>query len=369
MSSPTPPADAAPQSPRSPARLVILTVVGLVLVVWLARFTYDILCYEETDDAYFAGHIHDVSPQEDGTIIEVPVHDNQVVAKGDILVKLDPLEFQIAREKALAAIDNAQAGRAHARAEGARAGASLAQAEARRGQANAQVAQAVAQASLTRTNRDRARKLFADGGAVTQSDLDNAESADAAAHAAEAAAKANAKAEEANEEAARAAIAAASAQSLAADAALSASKAALKDAERQLAYATLRAMASGRIGNKNAEVGNRVRAGQTLAALVEPEVWVVGNFKETQLGRMHPGMPVEVSIDSLSGKTVEGTIESISPASGAQFALLPADNATGNFTKVVQRVPVRITLNPDSLKGLEAAIRPGLSVVVSVKVR
>ena len=165
------------------------------------------------------------------------------------------------------------------------------------------------------------------------------------------------------------AIAAASAQSLAADAALSSARAALKDAERQLSYATIRATASGHIGNKNAEVGNRVRAGQTLAALVEPEVWVVANFKETQLGHMHPGMTAEISIDSLSGKTVEGTIESISPASGAQFALLPADNATGNFTKVVQRVPVRITFNPESLKGLEDAIRPGLSAVVSVKVR
>ena len=349
--------------------MIVLTVLGLALLTWLARFTYGLLAYEETDDAYLAGHIHEVSPQEDGTIIEVPVHDNQLVSKGDVLVRLDPLEFQIARDKALAAVDNAQAGRAHARADGARAGASLAQAEARHGQANAQLNQAVAQAALARTNRDRARKLFTDGGAVTQSDLDNAESADLAAQAAKAAAAANAKAEEANEEAARAAIAAASAQSLAADAALSSARAALKDAERQLSYATIRATASGHIGNKNAEVGNRVRAGQTLAALVEPEVWVVANFKETQLGHMHPGMTAEISIDSLSGKTVEGTIESISPASGAQFALLPADNATGNFTKVVQRVPVRITFNPESLKGLEDAIRPGLSAVVSVKVR
>ena len=123
------------------------------------------------------------------------------------------------------------------------------------------------------------------------------------------------------------------------------------------------------MGNKNVEVGNRLPVGQAIYAVVQPDLWVVANFKETQLTRMHAGQPVELTVDAVGGKTFTGKVDSISPATGAQFALLPPDNATGNFTKVVQRVPVKIVFDADSVRGFEDRIRPGLSVVVNVRVR
>ncbi len=112
-----------------------------------------------------------------------------------------------------------------------------------------------------------------------------------------------------------------------------------------------------------------MQAGQALVALVEPDLWVVANFKETQLAAMRDGQPVEVAIDAIPGHTFPGKIDSVSPATGAQFALLPPDNATGNFTKVVQRVPVKVVLDRAGVRGYEDRIRPGLSSVVNVRVR
>lgn len=140
----------------------------------------------------------------------------------------------------------------------------------------------------------------------------------------------------------------------------------LKLAQLQIEYSTVKAPASGTIGRKNVEVGNRVSSGQTLMVLVEPELWVVGNFKETQLAHMKIGQPVRISIDSIPDKVFEGKVDSFSPATGNQFALLPADNSTGNFTKIVQRVPVKIVFNPDSTRGYEDRIRAGESAVVKV---
>jgi membrane fusion protein (multidrug efflux system) len=137
-------------------------------------------------------------------------------------------------------------------------------------------------------------------------------------------------------------------------------------AQLQVSYTTMRAPADGTIGRKNVEVGNRVAAGQTLMVVVEPNPWVVANFKETQLAYMHRGQPATVTIDAIPGKTFTGKVDSFSPATGNSFALLPADNATGNFTKIVQRVPVKILLDPDSTKGYEQRIRAGESAVVKV---
>jgi membrane fusion protein (multidrug efflux system) len=140
----------------------------------------------------------------------------------------------------------------------------------------------------------------------------------------------------------------------------------VKLAQLQVQYATIRAPADGYIGRKNVELGNRVSAGQTLMVVVEPDVWVVGNFKETQLAKMRVGQPVSITIDSIPDKVFAGRVDSFSPATGNEFALLPADNATGNFTKIVQRVPVKITFNPDSVRGYERRIRAGESAVVKV---
>jgi membrane fusion protein (multidrug efflux system) len=140
----------------------------------------------------------------------------------------------------------------------------------------------------------------------------------------------------------------------------------LKLAQLQVDYATIRAPSDGYIGRKNVEVGNRVSSGQTLLVVVEPDMWIVGNFKETQLARMRTGQPVRITIDSIPDKTFLGKVDSFSPATGNEFALLPADNSTGNFTKVVQRIPVKIVFDPDSIRGYEKRIRAGESAIVKV---
>jgi membrane fusion protein (multidrug efflux system) len=134
----------------------------------------------------------------------------------------------------------------------------------------------------------------------------------------------------------------------------------------QIVYSTIKAPADGYIGRKNVEIGNRVSSGQTLMVVVEPTLWVVANFKETQLAKMQPGQPVRISIDSIPDKVFEGVVDSFSPATGNEFALLPADNSTGNFTKIVQRVPVKVVFNADSIRGYEKRIRAGESAVVKV---
>jgi membrane fusion protein (multidrug efflux system) len=350
-------------------RKLIIAAVITAIVLWLGHVLYDLVCYEETDDAYVTSHLHLVAPQIDGIVKAVEVADNEFVKAGAVLVRLDSLEFDLAVRRAAAGVAQAAADEARAAAAEIESQAQIAQADARVGQGNAQLGQAQAQLNLARINRNRARQLFHDGNAVTQSDLDNAESADAVTAAALQAAQANVKAQEAAAASAHAALAAARAQVVAARAATAAVQAAAADAERKRSYATIAAPADGRVGAKNVEAGNRVSAGQTLLALVEPRAWVVANFKETQLARLKAGLPVELTIDALPGRALTGTIDSIAPASGAQFALLPADNATGNFTKVVQRVPVKIVLDPASLAGIEDRIRPGLSAVVRVRVR
>jgi membrane fusion protein (multidrug efflux system) len=136
-------------------------------------------------------------------------------------------------------------------------------------------------------------------------------------------------------------------------------------AKLQIVYSTITAPATGYVGRKNVEVGNRISSGQTLMDIVEPDVWIVANFKETQLAHMRRGQPVTVTIDSIPDKVFTGKVDSFSPATGNEFALLPADNSTGNFTKIVQRVPVKIVFDRDSIKG-EPRIRAGESAVVKV---
>ena len=140
----------------------------------------------------------------------------------------------------------------------------------------------------------------------------------------------------------------------------------LKLAQLQIEYCTIRAPADGYVGRKNVEIGNRVSAGQTLLVVVEPDVWVVGNFKETQLAKMRIGQPARITVDSIPDKVFQGHVDSFAPATGNEFALLPADNSTGNFTKIVQRIPVKIVFEPASIRGYETRIRAGESVVVKV---
>jgi len=155
-------------------------------------------------------------------------------------------------------------------------------------------------------------------------------------------------------------------QFAAARAAVAQAEAALKDARLQLSYTIIKAPVSGRIGKKAVEAGQRVQVGQPLMAIVEDQPWVVANFKETQLEKMRAGQPVDVEIDTFPKHKFHGHVDSLAPGSGNEFALLPPDNATGNFTKIVQRVPVKIVLDQDGTRGYENLISPGMSSVVTV---
>ena len=347
----------SPARPRVLIRNLIIGAVVLGIAAWLGNFCWHAWHYEETDDAYVTGHLHQISPQIDGRVKEILVEDNQLVKAGDVLARLDPLAYEIA-------VARAQAGAARARAEKIEADATLAEASARVIQAGAQIEEINAQLELAHLNHERNKLMFGDGksGVVTQSELDKS-------HSALAVTRASADAAKASLAAAQAAQQAAAAQIEAAEAAVNSADAVLRDARRQLADTVLTAPSDGRIGNKSVEIGDQVKAGQMVFALAEPNPWIVANFKETQLARMHPGQPVEFTIDALPGSTLHGTIDSLAPASGAQFALLPPDNATGNFNKVVQRVPVKIVLDDASRAEFGDRLRLGTSAVVDIRVR
>lgn len=282
-----------------------------------------------------------VSARVAGTIQEVLVEENQTVTAGDLLVRLDPSDLEVRHQQALAQV--------------AQAAAQTQQTEAQISQARAQLSREQARATKAQQDLARAESLSqGSNGAISRQEYDQA--------------KAENDAAQAGLEVARAALDSALALATAAQAQQKAAAANLREAELQLSYTEIRAPAPGRIGKKNVETGNRVQPGQALLGLVEPDVWVTANFKETQLAWLKPRQPVRVKLDAFPGRTFKARLESVAPASGAQFALLPPDNATGNFTRIVQRIPVKICLNSEALGVWASRLAPGMSAVVEVKV-
>lgn len=372
--------------------------------------------FVETDDAFITGRVHQLSARVSGTVTELMVNDNQHVKKGDILLRIDPKDFEnsLATAKAAAAQaklktfevqSNIVANQRQAEARQFEAQSAVASANAGVDRAHAVLSEtklgvALAateikqrEAELTRCIADfeRYKALVQDRAATAQSferakqDRDVAEANLQAAHESIKQAKMRVKqATQALADAQSAVIRAkGAAQSAAAataqtemtqrnlsvqEAAAQQARSEMENAETQLSYTNIAAPITGRIGHRTIEIGQQIERGQALMSIVSDEKWVVANFKETQLSKMRPGQKVEIKIDAFPNAHVTGTIDSISPASGAQFALLPPDNATGNFTKVVQRVPVKITLDKDSLKGYETLLAPGMSVVPSVHI-
>ncbi len=371
---PNKPAAVPPPAPakkkRGPVFYLVMTALAVGALLWTARFVWHSYNFEETDDAYVNGHVHQVAPRIAGAVVEVLVDENRPVKAGQTLVRIDPLEYEIALHRAQANLAQSRAEESRARAAVDQAQAGIAQAEAQVGQTQAQLSRASAQLDTANTDFTRNSRLYNnDQKAIARSEVDTTKGSFDAAQAAVDAARANVTGARSNVTAAQAQAESAKAMLEAAGATVAANEAAVHDAERELSYATVAAPVDGRVGNKNVEVGNRVQVGQALYALVQPDLWVSANFKETQLTRMRPGQAVEFTVDAVGGKTFTGKVDSVSPATGAQFALLPPDNATGNFTKVVQRVPVKIVFDPESVRGYEDRIRPGLSAVVNVRVR
>lgn len=419
VSSTAEPSSSVPAPPqRNPRRKRILfgllgvgLIAGAILGYRWWRFAS---VHESTDDAYVTTYIHPINARVNGTVIEVRVNDNQAVSQGEILVKLDPRDYQVAQEQSRAALELAkhqaevaqanigvtattatgQTTEAQGNIDAAAASVSTqeaALAEAEAGVPAAQADLAQVQANLIKADRDYKRytALYAEG-AVTQEDLDtnraNYEATLAQYNStAESIKQAQAKVVQAqkNLSNARATLnsrrgnlqqADATGQQTEVDrrqykaalATVAQSKAELDNAELQLSYTSIAAPIAGRIGNKTVQVGQRVEPGQTLMSLVQPTPWIVANFKETQLEDMRPGQLVDIKIDAFPHHRFTGKVDSLSPASGADFALLPPDNATGNFTKIVQRVPVKIVFDADSIRGYETLITSGMSVIPTV---
>jgi membrane fusion protein (multidrug efflux system) len=347
----------APAAKGPPKRVLI--IVGLIAAAALVtggRMWYRSHYFVETDNAYVSGHVHPVSSRIAGVVTQVRFDDNQLVKAGDVLAELDPADQRVK-------VDQIEAQIASVQQQIVQADASVEQARAQASAARAQVAQA--QANLVRAQQDAERygQLYnAQMKAVSKAEVD-------AATAARAGASADVTARRDNANAATAQIAAATSARDVLKAQVKVLQAQLQDARQQFGYNRIVAPVTGRIGKKSVEVGTRVQPGQQLAAIVQDDVWVTANFKETQLPGLQPGQQVKVSVDSLPDKELVGRVDSFAPASGNQFALLPADNATGNFTKIVQRVPVKITLSPDDLRKYAGRLVPGMSTEVEIDLR
>lgn len=308
---------------------------------------------EKTDNAFVHADITAVSPKVDGYVAQVLVDDNATVAAGDVLARIEDSSFRAEVARARAALAEKQAAFANLDRRRALQAALVAEAEAA-------VRAAEADADRSRKELERANAL-ADRGWTSRRRHDDAVADERGAEAGVARARARLMAEKRR----RAVIDSESAE---AEAEIARARAELTLAEIDLRHTAVNAPASGVVGNLRVERGEYVRAGMRLAAVVPlREVWVVANYKETQLTRMAPGQTVTVEVDAFPGAVVQGRVDSVAPASGAQFSLLPPDNATGNYTKVVQRIPVKIVLEPEH--ALEGRLRPGMSVVARVDTR
>lgn len=406
---------------RISSKTKLIGSISLVAILSLAVLGFNtvnyFLSYEQTDDAYTTGHLHQISSRVNGTVDKVLVDDNEHVVVGQPLVILDPKDFEVRVKQAQASLataeHNAKAAQSAISLASISAGGKTTEAQGQIESAKAILSQSqeavrTAKAAIKESEAQYAAKaaevvraeadykrfvMLANEGAISLHDRDAAvrdfEVAKAAREAArEAIRQTSSRLAEAEHAvgSARAQIlqsgglleqakashvqtAVNESQFAQAQSAASEAGAKLADAQLQLSYTRVVSPANGRVGRKTVEAGQRVQPGQQLMTVVSDEMWLVANFKETQLEKLRPGESVEIKVDSFPHKQFEGVVDSIAPGSGATFALLPPDNATGNFTKIVQRVPVKVRFKKESLHGFETLIVPGMSVVASVKVR
>ncbi|WP_296014434.1 HlyD family secretion protein [uncultured Agrobacterium sp.] len=358
------PADAAkaaapvqPPVQKKKGKSFLLPIIGLALLAGAAWYGYDYWTtgrfMVSTDDAYIHGDIAVISPKVSGYVAKVDIVANQQVKAGDPLVTLDDGDYRNALEQAEAQLATQQLSLNRIDAQISGGEAALAQAVAQKGALDAALQGA-------EINNKRATEL-------QSKDVGTAASADNARIALEQA-KANLAAGQANVVAAQANIELLKAQRKEAEGSIRTLELARDKAARDLSFTVLRAPYDGVIGNLSVQTGDLVSAGKRLASLVPMnQLYVDANFKETQLARIVPGSKVTVHVDAFDDDAIEGTVQSISPASGSVFSMLPPENATGNFTKVIQRVPVRVVLSKEDID--KHHLRAGLSVVVDVDTR
>lgn len=339
---------ARPNSRKRIGILLCLVALAVLVAGWVIARSSNATF---TDNAYVRGDVTSLAAKVAGYVVAVEVEDNQRVQAGDVLFRIDDRDYRAQLAQAEANVKAAEAGLANIEAE-----AQLQRAQIR--EAAAGVQSAVAQRSLANKTHERSRKLIVFS-AVSQSVVDQTDAARTSAQATVAAASATLDAQQQR-------IAVLMAQRESAVAAIAQAHAARDLARIELEHTVVRAPVSGIVGNRQVRVGRFVTPGGTLLDVVPVDnVWIVANFKETQVEHIQPGQRVQVMIDGYPDDVLEGVVDSFAPGSGAAFSLLPPDNATGNFVRVVQRVPVKIRLAQNPLPG---RIVPGLSARVEVEV-
>jgi membrane fusion protein (multidrug efflux system) len=335
---------------RRPLFAVLGLVVALVAARYLGQWWTVGRFIEKTDDAYVGGDVTVIAPKVAGLITDIRVHDNQRVRAGELLVKLDDREYRAALARAEAAVAGQRARLENLEAARLLQLAVIAQARPGIAAANAEIAR-------TRDDQTRYRRLWATE-AVSAQNLQQAETDYLKGLAAG--------------ESARATLLSAERQLVVIDtqrrqteAALAGALAEQETAELNLGFTELRAPIDGTVGNRSARLGSFANVGAQLISLVPDQgLWVDANFKESQLAGIRPGFPATIRADVAPGRTFRGRVVSLAPATGAQFSVLPPENATGNFTRIVQRVPVRVELDAEA--SVLGVLRPGLSVTVRV---
>jgi len=376
--------------------------IAIVLLLIVGFFIYRYMTsYESTDDAQVDGHINSISARISGHVVKLNVEDNQYVQAGTVLVQIDPADYQVAYEKAKADFDDAQAAAVAAgvtvpitsinttsqvsasQADVKSAGAGIQVAQQQFEAAKAQLQQA--EANNVKAQNDLVRyKQLVDKQEISQQQYDQAVAAAKGSQAAVEAARASADAAQqavtqaqgklvqaqanfANANTAPRQMQVTRAKAASALAEAQRKKADLDQAQLNLEYTKIIAPVDGIVSNRTVEVGQNVAPGQELMKVIPlDDVWVTANFKETQLRDMKVGQRVRINVDA-NGRDYEGKVDSIAGASGARFSLLPPENATGNYVKVVQRIPVKIVLDPGSNK--DHQLRPGMSVTPKVWIR
>jgi membrane fusion protein (multidrug efflux system) len=328
------------------AGLVALLVAGAAAYVYWDHSSH----FESTDDAFIAARQFAIAPKIAGYVTAVPVTDNQHVNKGDVIAKIDQRDYLTALAQAQAQVAGAEAGIHNVDTQIATQDAQIASAQA-------QVAQTQANQELAKVTWGRDQPLVKQGWATAQQGTTDIQ---------------NLKAQQATVDSAQAALKVAQrqidtlrAQRTTQEASLAQAQAQLDQANLNLSYTTVTADQPGRVVNLSGAVGQYAQAGTNLTMFVPDEIWVVANYKETQLDRMRPGQPVDLEIDAYPERAFHGHLDSVQPGSGPAFSLLPPENATGNYVKIVQRVPVKLILdNPPT----DVSLGPGMSVVPTARV-
>ena len=390
------------RNPLARPLLIVGIVLVLVLVGW---YWWDSRRWESTDDAQIDGHIYPISARVGGQVVKVNYDDGQFIHKGDVLVQIDPTDYKVALDRAQADYQDSQANLLAAQAGvpvssvgsssqinsasadlgSAQAGVAAAQKQVEAAQA--QIVEAQANAKKLNADVERYRMLLGKH-EIAQQQFDQAIAAATAANATVTAREASLLAAQAqvriaesrvlqstallrNAQVTPKQVEATRAKAVSAEAQTLRYKAALDQAQLNLGYTTIVAPVDGIVGKRSVQVGQNVAPGQDLMAIVPlRDIWVTANFKETQLAHMQPGQPVKVKVDTYGGRKWDAHVTSIGGATGAKYSLLPPENATGNYVKVVQRIPVRIDFDNNDKPDFnqDGLLRPGMSVDPDVKV-